>query len=510
MAAQAGTAGAGERLPFLDTIQPLFGRHDLMDIRAHTGAAAGQASRALGAEAFATGDAVAFGGTPTLHSTAHEAAHVVQQRGGVQLKGRMGEVGDRYEQHADAVADRVVRGESAEALLDQMAGGGGSASASTPAVQRRVNPENVSTELVGQTFTLTDAFTSGSTTVNAGDSVIVIAWDNAKSTATVQFMTPLAVPVMLDCPKKLLRPSHTKVAGMHEYSAGVDGQAKAVEKAEKKLADWNANGGSGTQWTAEKTRLEDVVKKKTAVLNKKLIQEHMFNRFDDVIKREVDAANTAAGFSGKAALDPNLLKSMLFQESQLGTSGEHLEDPPSHPVKSRFNLGQVIDSSALALLTMLENEQPTIITTFKLGTIRTDLATAQKRREELKKKSSRTSAEDTELADLDAKSQQSWEAFIWGYKATGSAVGFGDAVTHFFQDHAAGEPDKNLDYEFWIHMAVLWLFEKHKKGQAWEETIRKYNGGGTRAKHYKEAVSKRAKAAAKADKAGKDYVPDNI
>jgi hypothetical protein len=369
---------------------------------------------------------------------------------------------------------------------------------------------------VGQTFELSDAFTTGSTTLKAGDAVTVIIWDNAKSTSTVQFMTSAGVPVMFECPKKLLRPSHAKVAGMHEYSAGVDGQAKAVEKAEKKLADWTAKkadydkAGTTAKWTAEKTRLEGVLAKKNAVLNKKLIQEHMFNRFDDVIQREVDAANTAAGFTGKAALDPNLLKSMLFQESQLGTSGEHLEDPPTHPVKSRFNLGQVIDSSALALLTMLENEQPGIITTFKLGTIRADLATAQKRREELQNKSSRTAAEDTELADLDDKAQQNWEAFIWSYQASGAAVGFSDAVTHFFQDHAAGEPDKNLDYEFWIHMAVLWLFEKHKKGQAWEETIRKYNGGGARAKHYKQAVSKRAKAAAKADKAGKAYVPDNI
>jgi hypothetical protein len=43
----------------------------------------------------------------------------------VQLKGGVGEVGDEYERHADEVADRVVRGESAEALLDGMAGAPG-------------------------------------------------------------------------------------------------------------------------------------------------------------------------------------------------------------------------------------------------------------------------------------------------------------------------------------------------------------------------------------------------
>lgn len=76
------------------------------------------------------GNHVAFGGTPTLHTVAHEAAHVVQQRGGVQRKAAVGEAGDAYEAHADAVADAVVAGRSAEALLDDKAGG-------SPAVVRR-------------------------------------------------------------------------------------------------------------------------------------------------------------------------------------------------------------------------------------------------------------------------------------------------------------------------------------------------------------------------------------
>ena len=63
-----------------------------------------------------------------------KAAHVVQQRAGVSLKGGVGEVGDRYEQHADAVADLVVQGKPAESLLDPMAG---TESAGGQAVQRR-------------------------------------------------------------------------------------------------------------------------------------------------------------------------------------------------------------------------------------------------------------------------------------------------------------------------------------------------------------------------------------
>jgi hypothetical protein len=121
-AASQGVAGPGSALPHGDAIQRSFGAHDVSGIQAHTGDAAQQASQAIGAQAYAMGDRVAFAGAPDLHTAAHEAAHVVQQRAGVQLKGGVGEAGDAYERHADAVADKVVAGQSAEALLGQMAG----------------------------------------------------------------------------------------------------------------------------------------------------------------------------------------------------------------------------------------------------------------------------------------------------------------------------------------------------------------------------------------------------
>src|SRR6185436_12779811 len=85
------------------------------------GAEAAHSAKSMGADAYAAGDHVVLGKTD-LHTVAHEAAHVVQQRGGVQLKGGVGQAGDVYEQHADAVADKVVAGESAESLLSAMAG----------------------------------------------------------------------------------------------------------------------------------------------------------------------------------------------------------------------------------------------------------------------------------------------------------------------------------------------------------------------------------------------------
>ncbi|MBZ0234162.1 MAG: DUF4157 domain-containing protein [Deltaproteobacteria bacterium] len=121
VAAAQGVRSPGGPLPHIDRIQRSFGHHDVSGIQAHVGGAAADASAAIGARAYATGDHVAFASAPDLHTAAHEAAHVVQQRGGVQLKGGVGEAGDLYERHADAVADKVVAGDSAEALLDELA-----------------------------------------------------------------------------------------------------------------------------------------------------------------------------------------------------------------------------------------------------------------------------------------------------------------------------------------------------------------------------------------------------
>ncbi len=120
--AARGVEAAGSPLPHLDRIQPLFGGHDVTAVRAEIGGPAARASEAIGARAYATGDRVAFAHAPDLHTAAHEAAHVVQQRAGVQLAGGVGREGDPFEAHADRVADGVVRGGSVESLLDEMAG----------------------------------------------------------------------------------------------------------------------------------------------------------------------------------------------------------------------------------------------------------------------------------------------------------------------------------------------------------------------------------------------------
>ncbi len=140
-AAAHGMSGSGGSLPHLAAIQQSFGRHDVSGVSAHVGGRAAEGSAAMGARAYASGNAVAFASSPDLHLAAHEAAHVVQQRGGVQLSGGVGASGDTYEQHADAVADLVTRGESAEALLDQHAPSSASSATVQRAVQRDLDPE---------------------------------------------------------------------------------------------------------------------------------------------------------------------------------------------------------------------------------------------------------------------------------------------------------------------------------------------------------------------------------
>jgi hypothetical protein len=131
-AAAHGTSGSAAALPHAAQIQRAFGDHDISHIKAHTDQKAAEGSAAMGAQAYASGDRVAFKGAPSLHTAAHEAAHIVQQKGGVQLSGGVGQAGDSYEKQADAVADAVVAGKDASGLLGKPKGGG------SRAVQRAI------------------------------------------------------------------------------------------------------------------------------------------------------------------------------------------------------------------------------------------------------------------------------------------------------------------------------------------------------------------------------------
>lgn len=120
-----GTATAGGSLPYFDIVQAAFGHHDISGLIAHTGEEAGETAKGMGAKGYTAGRHVVLGPDSDLFTVAHEAAHYVEQRHGlVNLAGGVGAVGDVHEQRADAVAAKVVAGESAEGLLDEYVGKG--------------------------------------------------------------------------------------------------------------------------------------------------------------------------------------------------------------------------------------------------------------------------------------------------------------------------------------------------------------------------------------------------
>src|SRR5579872_4454935 len=121
-AAEQGIRTPASSLPYVARIQQSFGHHDISGIQAHLGSQATRSADAIRASAYTTGNHVVFARTADVRTAAHEAAHVVQQRAGVNLAQGVGRAGDMYEQHAEAVAQQVTAGQSAEALLDQVAG----------------------------------------------------------------------------------------------------------------------------------------------------------------------------------------------------------------------------------------------------------------------------------------------------------------------------------------------------------------------------------------------------
>jgi len=140
---QASGGGSALDSEVESTLSPRFG-YDLSRIRVHSGREADELARAVDARAFTTGNDIFFragayapGTSEGMHTIAHEIAHVRQQAAGP-VAGTPATAGlsisnpaDSFEQEAERVADTVLSGGSAVALLP--AGGG------TLAVQRELH-----------------------------------------------------------------------------------------------------------------------------------------------------------------------------------------------------------------------------------------------------------------------------------------------------------------------------------------------------------------------------------
>ena len=137
--ARNGFRDTPRTFPFQEQIQQAFGEeHDISGLKAYTGSAARAANTNLGSRAFHKSGHVAFAGQPTLKEAAHEAAHYVQNVSSEQIEGGIGEANDRYEQHADAVADQIVLGRSAASLLEHTPGDSAGNTAVTDSVEAPV------------------------------------------------------------------------------------------------------------------------------------------------------------------------------------------------------------------------------------------------------------------------------------------------------------------------------------------------------------------------------------
>ncbi|MBX3157755.1 MAG: DUF4157 domain-containing protein [Deltaproteobacteria bacterium] len=129
--AAVGVSSGGGAVPHATKMEAAFGT-SFAGVKAHTDAGAQAACDSIGAQAYATGNSIAFKeANPSEALVAHELTHVLQQRGGMQAKG-VGESAS-LEAEADSVGSRVAAGESVVDITAKYAG----ATPGASAVQRK-------------------------------------------------------------------------------------------------------------------------------------------------------------------------------------------------------------------------------------------------------------------------------------------------------------------------------------------------------------------------------------
>jgi hypothetical protein len=471
------TERAGSPLPAEERsyFEPRFG-YGFGAVRVHADGEAAEAAQGVQARAYTIGRNIVFGSGEYAPATtegrrliAHELTHVVQQR----------------------------------------------SSATSGVVRRKIRPTDVSVELVGQKFSLRKAFSEGAINVPAGEIVTVVTWSDTDSTVQV---TSASVSAAYNVPKHLLEPSQTKVAGVSPYGVGLGKFESAVETGAAKLEAFKKTEPEyktekGKRFFAQEVSEREAEQKRIETnLNVRLIQASMLNRFDASIKNWVDFYNNQFGFKGKDALDPNLIKAMVYQESQMGTFGDFMSDPATNAIMTRFNILQAIDSWPEEQLLVIPEMMPTLITKYHLENIQQDLLKVETEFDDLKAKAEagRAKAADiTRLDQLKAQSANNWQPWFLAYKAPGEAKGFQDAAVEFLNTVVGGKKQMN-DYDFWIRVGIRAVYEKHKSVSSWAEAARAYNGGGPKARKYRDEVIDRAEQAVKAEKGGKEFVPERL
>jgi hypothetical protein len=378
---------------------------DFSNVKIHTGGEAAGMNRELNAKAFTTGNDIYFKEGTYNPSTsegkqllAHELVHTVQQTsgGGEQIQ--------------------------------------------------RITPPDVSGEMVGRKFSLRKDLlaTDGITNVPAGTAVIITSWNNTDhfvmASATVG-VPPQTVTVQID--KQYLKTVGDTGAGLKQYEMGVKNTEANIGAADKEIDAFKAKEPEYNKFNNQKgfadelARMEGLQDNRYTELNNNLIQETMVNRFDSWILNWVSYYNSL--LKPATNLDANIVKSLLYEETKMGTQGEHLEMAPA------------------------------IYTKYGLSALETD---------NLWKSMSN-----------DAYAQWNGGAFLNAmieYNAAKAPNGY--------NLNSSSTSDLMLDYSYWIRVAVRWLFEKYLSMEtpSWSGAVQAYNGSGPKAEAYRQRVMDRA------------------
>lgn len=291
-----------------------------------------------------------------------------------------------------------------------------------------------------------------------------------------------------------------KPSKLTRYTCGIDAQRKRVIDNEKKYTEflakekeYQSSEKSYNLWKAQKANLEKLLNDRRKVLGSTIAREYMYNRFDDRISHWVDFYNKQE--KPAQNLDANVVKSMIYQEGRFGTSGLHFKLPPhtwdfaeSHPVKSRFNLMQAIDSLFQQQMMIIEEMDPTFFSGQKLPPNNETLATIKSKTVK-RGKDIIVVWKDLSINNVMAHPDEAI-AVLSAIKA------FGIKQTAALGRKAPDGTQMGIytDYDFWIRCGVFWLMHKYKvtaKSASWKEGVRRYNGGGPDSIKYRDAVYER-------------------
>lgn len=181
---------------------------------------------------------------------------------------------------------------------------------------------------------------------------------------------------------------------------------------------------------------------------------------------------------------------MAFQEGRMGTSGEYFLLPPygwtfqasspAHPIMSRFNLIQALDSGLQQQFLIIQEMSPDFYSNQIILNGRT-IKSLEKKAVWKGLQFTDPSIQPPEVELM----QRGIELFARKWTSTDSPIN-------------GTEMGLYTQYDFWIRCAVRWLFYKYQitvQSVSWSAAVERYNGSGAKAEAYRNDVFKRIRSA---------------